>query len=276
MDYIFKRTYRGRVQAVVLDWAGTAVDFGSFAPTAVFMRLFEQAGVPITAAQARTGMGLMKRDHLRTILEDPDVRDRWRQARGAVPNGTDLDSLFTQFVPMQLACIADFAEPIPGLLGAVASLRKQGIKIGSTTGYTRPMLDALLPEAAKHGYTPDACLCPSDVPAGRPSPWMCYRNAIELQVFPMESMVKVGDSLPDIEEGLNAGMWSVGLALSGNLLGLTLDEVRSLPAEEVDRQRTRIARQLYQAGAHYVVDTIADIPQIVESIGLRLAHGERP
>lgn len=276
MDFMIRRLYRGPVQAVVLDWAGTTVDFGSFAPTAVFLRLFEQAGVPITAAHARVGMGLMKKDHLRTILDQADVQERWTQVYGAPPSTDELDRLFADFVPMQIACLRDFAQPVPGLYSALTAFRDRRLKIGSTTGYTRPMMEVLLPVASEHGYTPDACVCPSDVPAGRPFPWMCYQNAIELQVYPMQAMVKVGDSLPDIEEGLNAGMWSVGLALSGNLLGLTFEEFRNLPAEEVERQRTRIARELYQAGAHFVVDTIADVPDVIGRVDERLAQGEMP
>lgn len=276
MSFRFHRSYTGGLQAIILDWAGTTVDFGSFAPTAVFLRLFERQGVPITAAHARRGMGLMKKDHLRTILAMEDVQTQWQAVHGVLPGEDVVDALYAEFEPAQIECIGDYAAPIPGLLDTVAFIRNQGWKIGATTGYTRPMMEMLLPAAARHGYTPDAWVTPSDVPAGRPYPWMCYYLAIQLGVFPLSAVVKVGDTLPDIEEGLNAGMWTVGLALSGNMLGLTLDEFSMLDQEEIERRRVAILQQFSTAGAHFVIDTIADLPTVLADIDTRLRRGEHP
>ncbi len=276
MTYRRHRSYAGGLQAVILDWAGTTVDFGSFAPTAVFLRLFEREGVPITAVHVRLGMGLMKKDHLRSILELDDVRERWQQVHGVWPDEHVVDTIYADFEPLQIECIADYADPIPGLHETISFVRSQGWKIGTTTGYTRPMMEALLPAAAERGYAPDAWVTPSDVPAGRPYPWMCYDLAIKLQVSPMHAMVKVGDTLPDIEEGLNAGMWTVGIALSGNMLGATLDEFSVLTGDEILTQRVAILRRFYAAGAHFVVDTIADLPRVLDEIDERLRRGEHP
>jgi phosphonoacetaldehyde hydrolase len=276
MDFVFRRSYLGPVKAVILDWAGTAVDYGSFAPTAVFLRLFESQGVAITAEDARSGMGLMKKDHLRTILARPAVAEAWKAAHGAPAAEADINNLFKYFIPMQSRVLSDYADPIPGLLDVLKELRGQGIKIGSTTGYIRSMMDVLAPEAAGRGYAPDCIVCPDEVPAGRPYPWMCYQNMIQLGVYPLESAVKVGDTLPDIEEGLNAGMWSVGLAVTGNLLGLREQEVNVLTDEQRQAARDRIEPMLYSAGAHNVVDGIWALPAALEKINIRLAAGERP
>ena len=80
----------------------------------------------------------------------------------------------------------------------------------------------------------------------------------------------------DIEEGLNAGMWTIGLAVTGNLMGLTESEILALNPEELDNKRKIIFDQLYKAGAHFVVDSLADCPMVVEEINERLANGERP
>lgn len=276
MDPVFQGSYHGPVKAVILDWAGTAVDYGSFAPTAVFLRLFESLNVRITADDARAGMGLMKKDHLRTILARPSVAEAWMSAHGAPASEEDIENLFQNFVPMQLSVLKEYAKPIPGLISVVEVLRLQGIRIGSTTGYIRSMMDVLAPEAKKNGYEPDCIVCPDEVPAGRPYPWMCYQNAIQLGVFPTHAMVKVGDTLPDIEEGLNAGMWTVGLSLTGNLLGLNEEEVNGLLPEEKEDAVRRIEIRLYDAGAHYVIDGIWDLPDVLEEIEARLAKGERP
>lgn len=276
MDFVFQRSYRGPLKAVILDWAGTAVDYGSFAPTAVFLRLFESRGLRITADDARSGMGLMKKDHLRTILSRPAVAEAWKVEHGTSASEADIDYLFNDFVPMQTSVLKEFAEPIPGLLSVVKELREQDMKIGTTTGYLRSMMEVLASQAQKKGYTPDCIVCPDEVPSGRPHPWMCYENATRLGVFPMQAMVKVGDTLVDIEEGLNAGMWTVGLSLTGNLLGLNNSEVKALSKKEKKEARNRIEGQFYQSGAHYVIDGIWDLQKVLDDINLRQLQGERP
>jgi len=274
--FTYQRTYRGPVQAVILDWAGTTVDFGSFAPTAVFLRLFETQGVSITAEDARSGMGLMKKDHLRTILARPSVAQAWKAAHGAYATDLDVDYLFENFVPMQIDVLKEYAEPIPGCLDAIEQLRDDSIKIGSTTGYIRPMMDALMPVAKEKGYEPDWIVCPDEVPAGRPAPWMIYQNLIQLNVFPTEAVVKVGDTTVDIEEGLNAGVWTVGLAQTGNLMGMSIEEFEALSDLEQDLALARVEDQLYRAGAHFVIDGIWDLPDLVSDIEFRLERGEKP
>jgi phosphonoacetaldehyde hydrolase len=276
MDFVYRRSYRGPVRGVVLDWAGTAVDYGSFAPTAVFLRLFEGQGVPITPDDARSGMGLMKKDHLRVILSRPAVAEAWQAAHGAPPSEADVDHLFDNFVVLQTSILTEYADPIPGLQAALQELRARNIKIGSTTGYLSPMMDVLGPEAARRGYTPDCLVCPDQVPAGRPLPWMCYQNAMQLGVYPMEAMVKVGDTLVDVEEGLNAGMWVIGVSLTGNLVGLTEAEAQALSPQARQAASQRAADQLLRAGAHLVIEGIWDLPQALDEIARRLAQGERP
>ena len=275
MDLVFQRAYSGPLKAVVLDWAGTTLDYGSFAPTAVFLRLFKSRGVQISPEDARSGMGLMKKDHLRTILARPAVAEAWKIEHGSDPTENDIDDLFEHFVPLQLDVLKDYAEPIPGLQSTLKDLRQRGLKIGSTTGYIRSMMAILAPEAARRGYQPDCIVCPDDVPAGRPYPWMCYQNAMQLGVFPMTAMLKVGDTLADIEEGLNAGMWTIGVSLTGNLVGLSAAEVEALPQERLDEIRKRAETQLYQAGAHYVIDGIWDLPAVLDKIQARRAQCER-
>jgi phosphonoacetaldehyde hydrolase len=276
MDFRSIKPYRGPLQAVILDWAGTTVDYGSFAPTDVFLRLFASRGITITAAQARGSMGLMKRDHLRAITQLPEVAQAWQDEYGKPCNEEDIEAMFAEFVPMQMACLTEYAEPIPGALEAVAAFRRMGLKVGSTTGYTRDMMDVLVPEAARRGYSPDTWVCPEDVPAGRPYPWMIYLNSIRLQTYPMAGVVKIGDTLVDIEEGLNAGTWTVGLAISGNAMGMSREAVQALPEAELEQKRTAIAAEFNQVGAHYVVDGIWETPLVLEEIQRRLVRGERP
>lgn len=268
--------YRGPLKAVILDWAGTTVDYGSFAPTAVFLKLFAGYGVNIRVEQARRPMGLMKKDHLRAIANDPEVSQAWLAVHGHEITTEEIDKMFDRFVPMQKDCLEEYAQVIPGVLETIEVFRQKNLKIGSTTGYTREMMRILVPAARCYGYIPDAWVAADDVPAGRPYPWMAYENAIQLEVFPMTAFVKIGDTLPDIQEGLNAGMWTIGLSITGNLLGLTRAEAAALPEETLDEKRKEAAQKLYQAGAHFVVDGLSDCPPVLAEINDRLAHGERP
>jgi phosphonoacetaldehyde hydrolase len=156
------------------------------------------------------------------------------------------------------------------------NLKSRGLKIGSTTGYTRLMLDALLQSAATQGYQPEISLCPDNVGGGRPLPWMCLRIALEFKLSSTASAVKVGDTVSDIEEALNAGMWAVGVAGTDNEIGLSAEDFAALPESE-RYVRLALAREnLKAAGAHYVVDSVAAIEPVVHEIGERLSIGEWP
>jgi phosphonoacetaldehyde hydrolase len=275
-DFIFQRSYRGPLKAIILDWAGTTMDYGCLAPAVVFVEVFRRMNVPITIEQAREPMGAHKKVHIRMISQMEPVEMMWEKVYGRRPAESDVETMFKDFVPLQLACLADYAELVPGTLEAVADFRKRGLKIGSTTGYTTEMMEVLLREAQKRGYQPDSSVCASQVPEGRPHPWMCFQNAVNLKTYPMEAFVKVGDTLPDIYEGLNAGMWTIGLAKSGNEMGLTEAQINALPVGVRDAKLARAYQRMYQAGAHYVVDTIANVPPILDEINTRIAAGDRP
>ncbi|MGE4290726.1 MAG: phosphonoacetaldehyde hydrolase [Desulfovibrio sp.] len=274
--FIRNHPYTGPVRAVVLDWAGTAVDYGSVGPVAVFVEVFARRGVDVTWAEARKPMGLMKRDHIVSMCQDPSVLKKWRAATGADPGLADIDAMYHETEKLMVACIARHSDPIPGLLEAVGELRAMGVKIGSSTGYTGPMMDVLVPEAAKKGYSPDSIVCSTDVPRGRPYPWMCFQNAINLEVYPMEAMVKIGDSLSDVQEGLNAGMWSIGLTKSGNEMGMTLEELQATPERDIAVRIAENEARFRSAGAHYVAESIAQCPDLIRAINERLARGEVP
>ena len=276
MNFQFQRSYLGPLKAILLDWAGTTLDYGCYAPAVVFIEVFKRMGVPISVEEARAPMGAHKKVHLRQIAQADSVRQRWQATRGRPPGDEDVEVMFKEFVPLQLDCLANYADLIPGTLEAVADFRRRGLKIGSTTGYTSEMMKILLAEAKARGYEPDSTVCATEVPAGRPEPWMCVQNAMNLRVYPFEACVKVDDTLPGVEEGLNAGMWTIGLARTGNELGLNAEEIAKLEPDTLAAKLDRAYGRMRQAGAHYVVDGIWDIPAVLDEINARLARGERP
>lgn len=270
------RRYVGPIQGVILDWAGTTMDFGCLAPPVAFIEAYRRHGVDVTLEEARLPMGAHKRVHIQRIGQIARVAAAWQSVHGRPQSEADVDAIFEVFVPIQLEVLPRYADLVPGALEAVAAMRARGWKIGSTTGYTLAMNQLLRDEAAARGYAPDAMVCADEVPEGRPAPWMCLENARRLQVYPMAAWVKVGDTLPDVLEGLDAGMWTIGLAVTGNEVGLSKADWDALDPATQAARRARAYERLYGVGAHYVVDGIWDVMPALLAIEARLVHGERP
>lgn len=276
MSFSYSRRYTGPVRGVILDWAGTTVDFGCLAPAGAFMEAFRRSGVEITLEQARAPMGLPKWDHIRTITRMAPVAARWTERHGAAPTDADVDRLYDTFLPLQVEVVADHAGVIPGAVEALAAFRARGLKVGSTTGYPRPVMEVVERLAAGQGYAPDMVVCAGETPRGRPGPAMALKCAVELDIWPVQACVKIGDTVVDVEEGLNAGMWTVALTDSGNEVGLPLADWQALSEAGRAERRAAAADSLARAGAHYVVGTIAEAVPLIDAIGARLARGEVP
>ncbi len=255
-----------RIRAVVLDWAGTMIDFGCLAPARVFQTLFDKEGVGITIKQAREPMGMAKREHIAALLQISGVRESWRTKFGRDPADVDIDRLFENFLPLQLAVIADHCDLIPGALAVFEWCRENGIRVASTTGYTREIMEAVIPLARAAGYEPEVVLCAQDAPAGRPAPWMIFECAKRLNVFPTTSIVKVDDTIVGVQAGLNAGVWSVGVAGTGNLMGVSEQEFHQMDADQSKRRLSAARETLQRTGAHFVIDSIAELPAVIRKI----------
>lgn len=264
------------IQAVVFDWAGTMIDFGSRAPVVALLEAFAEAGIEITQSEARIDMGRAKRDHVRALLALPRIAALWEVKHGAASTEANVDRLHDAVEPKMRAAARDCAQLIPGATQLVADLRARGVKIGSTTGYTRPMMADILPLAASQGYAPDAVVCAGETAAGRPSPLMMWKALVELGAWPARACVKVDDAVVGISEGLEVGAWTVGLSASGNGVGLAQDALALLPPAERAARVQIAAQALLDAGAHYVIESVADLAPVLAQIEARIARGETP
>jgi phosphonoacetaldehyde hydrolase len=240
-----------------------------------FVRAFGQFGVTISIADARGPMGMAKRDHISAVMRAPAVAAAWRAKHGREGSEADIDAVMAVFEPMNIAAIRDHADFIPGALAALADVKRRGMKVGSTTGYTRPIMNELMPIAASGGYAPEVTVCAGDLPAGRPSPLMMWHAMAALGVWPAWAVVKVDDTPPGIGEGRAAGTWTIGLALTGNICGLSAAELAALDEKAKAEIRARATKDMKDAGAHLVIDSIADLPGALDAIEARLATGER-
>ncbi len=274
MSEDWRKPYTGPVKAVVLDWAGTVVDHGSRAPMGAFQRAFAQFGVAISIADARGPMGMAKADHIRLVGRS--VNAAWRARHGRDFGEEDVAAIFAVFEPMNVAAIREHSALIPGAAEALAALAARGIRVGTTTGYTRPIMAELAPLAAAQGFAPEVTVCAGDLAAGRPAPLQMWRVMAEMGVWPAAAVVKLDDTPPGIGEARAAGCWAIGAALTGNIAGLSAEALAALPEAERDALRARATAELEAAGAHLVIDGIADLPAAITAIELRLARGEQP
>ncbi|KAA0980407.1 phosphonoacetaldehyde hydrolase [Pseudomonas sp. ANT_H12B] len=265
-----------QLQAVVLDWAGTVVDFGSFAPTQIFVEAFAEFGVAVSLEEARGPMGMGKWDHIRTLCNQPQIAERYRAAFDRLPTDEDVTALYERFMPLQIEKIALHSALIPGALDAIDALRDKGLKIGSCSGYPTVVMEKVVELARQNGYVADHVVATDEVPNGRPYPAQALANVIALGISDVAACVKVDDTWPGILEGRSAGMWTVALTCSGNALGLTYDQYKALPSNQLAEERTRITKMFEDSRPHYLIDTIVELPAVIEDINARLARGETP
>lgn len=266
----------GPVEALILDWAGTTIDFGSLAPVYAFMELFKEEGIEVSQAEARAPMGTEKSEHIRRMLANPRIADTWLAVKGQASNGNDIQRLYDLFEPIQTRIVADCGQLIPGWKAMFDELLAAKIKIGSNTGYGPGMMAPALVAAKDQGYVPAATVFATDVTRGRPFPDMALKVAMELQVGHVNACIKVDDTLPGIEEGLRAGMWTVGVSCSGNEVGLDRNAWEALSSDEQQAYRQKAEQRLFNVGAHYVIDSVADLAGVIVDVNRRLARGEKP
>jgi phosphonoacetaldehyde hydrolase len=266
------------IRAVIFDWAGTVLDFGSRAPMAAFQEAFRQLGVSISIDDARGPMGMAKRDHIRLVGTAPHVDAAWRAKHGHDFGDADIDAVFEIFEPLNIAAVEkpDHSTLIAGAKATLDWCRGRGIRIGSTTGYTRPIMQRLAPIAAKQGFSPEVMVCAGDLTAGRPAPLQMWWAMATMGIWPAGDVVKCDDTPPGIGEARNAGAWAVGFALSGNIAGLSETEMAKASEAEKEEMRARATTELIAAGAHLVVDSIADLPWAIAEIEERQLAGEAP
>lgn len=255
---------RQPIQALILDWAGTTIDYGSLAPVRVFRQVFSQFGIEITENEARGPMGKAKRGHIADVLFLPRISGIWTSIKGTPPTERDVQAIYEDFLPLQKKILAESSKVIPGIPKAIDWCRSHGLKIGSTTGYTRELMEVVIPEAANGGYSPDVVVCSDEVSEGRPKPWLNFRAAELLGIFPMTQILVVDDTPLGILAGKYAGCPTVAVSKTGNSLGLSEQQVETLSANDLEERVAEITRDFFQMGTDFVIESVADLPGLIE------------
>ena len=254
-----------KFDGIIFDWAGTTVDYGCFAPVQAFMEIFKEYGITPTMEETRKPMGMLKWDHIKTMLSMERIREEFKRIHGRDFTDQDVDEMHEKFAASLMKILDQFSDPKDYVVDTVAKLRDAGLMIGSTTGYTDAMMEIVTKEAAKAGYKPDCWFSPDSTGhMGRPYPYMIFKNMEALKVTGVDKVMKVGDTLSDIREGKNAGVFTVGIIEGSSEMGLTKEEYAALSPEEREAKVKAVTKRYMDAGADAVVQ---DIRGVLELIG---------
>lgn len=255
-----------RFDAVIFDWAGTTVDYGCFAPVKAFEEAFAENGVVPTVDEIRAPMGMLKIDHVRTMLNMDRISAEWKRVHGREFTEDDVVRVYQLSEKKILDIVDRYSDPKPYVPETVNALRELGIKIGSTTGYTDEMMEIVAPAAKKKGYAPDCMFSPDSTGhKGRPYPYMMFRNMEELGLQDVRRVMKVGDTVSDIKEGKNAGAVSVGIIEGSSALGLSEEEFAALDETRRIELCEAVKKKFFDAGADFVINDIREVQEIVKA-----------
>ena len=245
-------------KAIIFDLAGTIIDHGSCAPVAAFVDLFHAEGVDVSAELVRSFMGLGKREHLAALLDHPTVKSKWGDSSLKADREATIQRLYGRCLEFQIEAAKERCIPIEGALEAIEQFRANDVAVGMTTGYPAEIVDAIRPQLKTAGFPTEVIVTASDVAVGRPAPWMIYRAAEALNVFPMDEVVVVDDTEAGVQAGANAGCFTVGVSRTGNLIGLPEFECRDLH-ERRERYLVEAGKRLSKAGANLVLETVDEL-----------------
>jgi phosphonoacetaldehyde hydrolase len=259
-------TEQTQIELIVFDLGGTIVDHGCMAPVVAFVDAFRELGVELSVEQARGPMGLAKLDHIRELFRLPSVTEQWKARHDRAWSEEDVVATYERFLPMQTELAKQHTDVIPGLAECWSAFRDEGIAIGTTTGYPRAVVGPILAALAAAGFQPDESVCADEVAGGRPEPWMINRIMERLSIETPQVVVKVGDTVPDMQAARNAHVWAVGITESGSEFGLTADELAALPAVDRAARHAAAADKLRQAGAHAIIKSLAELPAVLRGL----------
>lgn len=254
-----------KYDGIIFDWAGTTVDYGCFAPVKAFINGFEAFGITPNLEEVRKPMGMLKKDHIRTMFEMDRITNLWKEIHNKDWNEYDVDKVYKISEEQILNIVGEYSSPKPYVIETIEKVREMGLKIGSTTGYTDEMMAIVTKKANEYGYKPDCWFGPNSVNNfGRPYPYMIFKNMYELGLKDVSRVIKVGDTISDILEGKNAGVVTVGVIEGSSVSGITEDEYNKMNDEEREKITKRVEQLYKEAGADYVIKDIRGIIEIIK------------
>lgn len=278
LQRVHNETQYSSISAVILDLAGTTVDPFVTSPLCSFKSIFKDHNVNISSSIIRKDMGLRKDIHIENMLDEPSVKEQWYTYKGAYPDKLDVDMLYKDFRPKQIQQLSESCELVPGAVYAYEYMRSQNIRIGGTTGFDRSMVRVIKHKMINQGYCPDEIIAGDDLVGNlgiRPKPFMIYEAMKKMNVYPIHNVIKVDDTVCGIQEGLNAGCWTVGIYGYSNEIEVdSMADWHKLSEAEQKKKRSIACHKLIEAGADYVILDLYELPHIIQQINDRLLYDQ--
>ncbi|HWE61011.1 MAG TPA: HAD family hydrolase [Chloroflexota bacterium] len=199
----------GPIDLVVFDMAGTTVDDAGNLVLTSLVEAARTCDLPGSADELNAMMGMNKREVF-TILAER------RAPAGSAEAGALAERALIAFIEHLRGVYERSLRPLPGAEDTFRFLRARGIKIATDTGFEAQIGSMIVDRLGwlDRGLI-DTAIFSTDVPRGRPAPYMIFRAMERLGVLDVRRVMKLGDSPADLEEGANAGCGEVIGVLSG-------------------------------------------------------------
>jgi phosphonoacetaldehyde hydrolase len=269
------------IKACIFDLGGTIIDRYSLTPLLAFRKAFKKYAIDLSPSLIRKDMGLNKMDHINKIFENTDIQKQWLGLNLEIADNRVRKDIFKGFSKIQAKETIERMKIIPETIGCMRYLQDNNILTGVTTGfdYEQTMRVKSLLETYNinlDSYVSSTCL---DLPA-RPEPYMIHKNMDNLDLDDAREIIKIDDTVSGIQEGLNAGCltvavsrWSVNMGIDSYEDMMKLDNVIMDGSNNYSlnyhnhKEKLKESREILEkSGAHYVIDTLEELPGIIEHI----------
>ena len=283
LNFIQKNNkYNKKIKGIILDNSGTFVDPFVIAPAIAFVEVFKKFDINITMEESRIPMGIRKDLHIKKILQIPEVQNRWINKYCRESNNNDIMNIYNEFIPIQLKILPKYCNLLPKVVETVDILKQQGIKFGTTTGFSREMTNCILENIKDKGLTFDNTVAGDDFNnlnlGTRPKPFMIYKNMEKLNISDINTIVKIDDTITGIQEGTNAGCWTIGIANYSTYMNIeSIEQWETMSNKEKYEKKQYVRNKMIEeSDAHYIINEFEEIIPVIEDINLRLHLGEKP
>ena len=250
-----------KYEGIIFDWAGTTVDYGCMAPVRAFDEAFKSFGIEPTMEEIRKPMGMLKIDHVRTMLQMERINNLWKEKYNRDWTEDDVQKIYEISERKIFEVLDKYTDIKPHVLETIIEIRNKGLKIGSTTGYTSDMMKIVTDRAKQQGYTPDFWISPDMVNSkGRPYPYMIFRNMEALELTSVDKVLKVGDTIADrdMQEGHTDESENHTVSRLRAACGNALSEDKK---NEMD---LKVVSAYQDAGAKYIIRDISGLLDILK------------
>lgn len=283
LNYLsINNNYNKSIKGLILDNSGTFVDPFVIAPAMAFVKVFKKFGIDISMEESRIPMGIKKDLHIKKLLEIPSIQNKWINNYYREPNDEDITNIYREYIPIQKKILPEYCNLLPKVVETVNMIKQKGIKIGSTTGFSREMLDCILENIKTTELTFDSTVAGDDLDnsnihiGSRPYPFMIYKNMEKLNISDINTIVKVDDTITGIQEGLNAGCWTIGITDYSSYMNIdSLNQWKNMSTLEKYNKKKYVRDKFKkESNAHYIINEFDELIPVLEDINLRLNLGE--